>query len=90
MKWCKMGNTNLTVLEELRTKKGEKGLRREREDEEKERTEESREKLRQSAPRNRGSEKDRVTERGNVQRETERWNSVADGDPRARQLEVQA
>ena len=66
VKWCKRGNTNLTVLEELRTKKGEKGLRREREEEE-ERTEESREKLRQSARRNRGSGRDTVTERGNVQ-----------------------
>ena len=53
----------------MRRKKGENGLR-EREDEE-ERTEESREKMRKSAPRNRGSE------RGNVQRETERWRSVA-------------
>ena len=47
-----------------------------REDEEKERTEESREKMRPSAPRNRGSEKDGVTERGNIQRETERWESA--------------
>ena len=86
MKWCKMGTTNLTVLEELRTKKGEKGLRRETEDEEKERTEESREKLRQSAPRNRGSEKDRVTEIGNQQRS----KSVADGVTPDRQLETQA
>ena len=89
MKSSKRGNPNLGVLGELRRKKGERGLR-EREDEEKERIEESGEKMRKSAPRNRGSEKDRVTERGNIQRQTERWESVADGDPRARQLEVQA
>ena len=70
------GDPNLTVLGKLRTKKGEKELRREREDEG-ERIEESSEKMRRSAPRNRGSERDRVTERGNnVQRETERWKSA--------------
>ena len=77
------GGPNLTVLGELSRKKGETDLRREREDEE-ERIEESSEKMRKSAPRNRGSD------RGNAQRETERWKSVADGVTRARQLEAQA
>ena len=70
------GDPNLTVLVKLSRKKGEKELRREREDEG-ERIEESSEKMRKSAPRNRGSERDRVTERGNnVQSETERWKSA--------------
>ena len=66
VKWCKRGNTNLTVLGKLRTKKREKELRREREDEG-ERIEESSEKMRRCARRNRGSGRDTVTERGNVQ-----------------------
>ena len=44
------GDPNLTVLGKLRTKKGEKELRRQREDEG-ERIEESSEKMRRSAPR---------------------------------------
>ena len=84
------GDPNLTVLGELSRKKGGKELRREREYEG-ERIKESSEKMRQSAPRNRGSERDRVTKRGNdVQRETERWKSVADGITPARQLDAQA
>ena len=59
MKSSTRGNPNLGVLEELRRKKGETGLR-ESEDEEEERAEESR-------------ERKGVTEKWNVQRETERW-----------------
>ena len=71
------GDPSLTVLGELSRKKGEKDLRRrEREDEEEERIEDSSEKMGKNVPRrNRGSERDRVIERGNVQRETKerRW-----------------
>ena len=72
------GDPNLTVLGKLRTKKREKELRREREDEG-ERIEESSEKMRRSAPGNRGRERDRTLE-----------ERVADGVTAARQLETQA
>ena len=79
MKSSKRGNPNLGVLEELRRKKGETGLR-ESEDEEEERAEESR-------------ERKGVTEKWNVQRERERWREEevqAEGVTPAGQLEVQA
>ena len=74
------GDPNLTVLGKLRTKKGEKELRREREDEG-ERIEESSEKMRRSARRNRGSGRDTVTERQQrSKRDRTLEERVADGD----------
>ena len=69
----------MSVLGELRRKKGERGLR-EREDEEKERAEEP-------------MERTEVAEKWNVQRERERWREEevqAEGVTPAGQLEVQA